>query len=200
MRPLPSVDVVAGEERHHREALHGQAEVAADHGREPVGLALDGHQRALDLLVVLELDLVELDQLDGEAGGAGDADHGVLVGREDLLHVAVGDEVAHRGAAVAGHDDAAGELERHDRRAVRRLEAGPGRQRTTGRQQPGASLEAPHGTTIVARRVRRGVVMAGDRRATMGTSSQTARSRRSSRPTSTPWSGSPARPGSRSSW
>ena len=61
------------------------AEVAADHRREPVRLALQGQQRALDLLVVLELDLEELDQLDGEAGRAGDADGGVVVGGEDLL-------------------------------------------------------------------------------------------------------------------
>ena len=77
--------VEAGEERHDRQALHGQAEVAADHRREPVGLALQREQRALDLLVVLELDLEELDQLDRDAGGPGDADGGVLVGAEHLL-------------------------------------------------------------------------------------------------------------------
>ena len=76
--------------------------------------------RALDLLVVLELDLEQPDHLDGEAGRAGDADGGVLVGREDLLDVALGDEVAHRGAPVAGHHHAAGEGRRDDRGAVRR--------------------------------------------------------------------------------
>ena len=40
---------------------------------EPVGLAVEGEQRALDLLVVLELDLEQPDQLDGDAGRAGDA-------------------------------------------------------------------------------------------------------------------------------
>jgi hypothetical protein len=37
----------------------------------------------------------------------GDADDAVVVGREDLLDVALRDDVAHRGAAVAGHDDTA---------------------------------------------------------------------------------------------
>jgi hypothetical protein len=55
--------------------LHGHAEVAADHRGQAVGLALEGQlDRALDLLVVLQLDLEELDQLDGEAGRPGDAD------------------------------------------------------------------------------------------------------------------------------
>ena len=49
----------------------------------------------------------------------GDADAGVLVGGEHLLDVALGDDVAHRGAPVAGHHDAAGEGGRDDRRAVR---------------------------------------------------------------------------------
>ena len=71
--PLAVVDVVAGEQRDDGEALHGQAEVVAQHGGEPVGLALHGQQRALDLLVVLELDLEELDQLDRQARAAGDA-------------------------------------------------------------------------------------------------------------------------------
>ena len=73
-----------------------------------LALALEGHQRALDLLVVLELDLEQPDELDGQSGGARDADEAVLVGREDLLHVAVGDEVAHGRATVAGHDHASG--------------------------------------------------------------------------------------------
>ena len=50
--------------------------------------------------------------------------HGVLVGREDLLDVALGDDVAHRGPPVAGHHDAAGEGRRDDRGAVRSQVAG----------------------------------------------------------------------------
>ena len=138
MRPVGRLEVEAGIHRHDRQALHRQPEVAPDHRGEAVGLALERHDGALDLLVVLELDLVEPDELDGDAGGAGDADDAVLVGREDLLHVAVGDDVAHGRAAVAGHDDAAVEEQRHDRRAVRRLDARPGRQAPAGRQQLGA--------------------------------------------------------------
>ena len=49
---------------------------------------------ALDLLVVLELELEQLDHLHGRAGRAGDGDAAVAVGREHLLHRAVADEVA----------------------------------------------------------------------------------------------------------
>ncbi len=112
-------EVEAGEQRHDGQALHRHAEVAADQRREPVGLAVHRERGALDLLVVLELGLEQPHHLDREPGGAGDADAGVLVGREDLLDVALGDDVAHRGAPVAGHHDAAGEGRGHDRGAVR---------------------------------------------------------------------------------
>ncbi|CAM5635315.1 hypothetical protein SCYAM73S_05744 [Streptomyces cyaneofuscatus] len=85
---LLAVDVVPREERHHGEALHGHGEVGADHGGEPVGLALQGELGALDLLEVLQLQLEQLDHLHGQSGGAGDAHRRVLVGREDLLDVA----------------------------------------------------------------------------------------------------------------
>src|SRR5207253_1599557 len=68
------VEVITSEERYDGEALHGHAEVAADHRGQAVGLALEAECRALELLVVLELDLEQADHLDGEAGGAGDAD------------------------------------------------------------------------------------------------------------------------------
>jgi hypothetical protein len=75
---------------------------------------------------VLELDLEQPHHLDGDAGTAGDADGGVLVGREDLLDVALGDDVAHRGAPVTGDDHAAGERRRDDGGAVRSEVAGVG--------------------------------------------------------------------------
>jgi len=100
-------EVETGEHRDHGQALHRHRKVRPDHGREPVGLALEREQGALDLLVVLELDLEQLHDLDGQAGGARDPDGGVLVGGEDLVHVAVGDQVAHGGAAVPRHDDPA---------------------------------------------------------------------------------------------
>ena len=76
-RRLRRVEVEAGEQRDDREALHGLAEVAADHRGEPVRLAVEGERGALDLLVVLEFDLVQPHDLDREAGGSGDADEGV---------------------------------------------------------------------------------------------------------------------------
>ena len=113
------VEVEAGEQRDDGQALHGGTEVPADHRGEAVRLAVEGHGEPLDLLVVLELDLVQPDHLDGDARGAGDPDDAVGVGRVHLLDVAGGDQVAHRGAAVAAHEDAALVGDRDDRRAVR---------------------------------------------------------------------------------
>ena len=56
--------VVAGEERHHREALHGRGQVAPHHLAEWLALPSRRARLALDLLVVLELDLEELHHLD----------------------------------------------------------------------------------------------------------------------------------------
>ena len=135
---LVGVEVEAGEQRDDGESLHREAEVGADQGGEPVGLAVHRERRALDLLVVLELGLEEPHHLDRETGGAGDADHGVLVGREDLLDVALGDDVAHRGAAITRHHDAAGERRGDDGGAVRREVAGvAGRYGAARRQQVG---------------------------------------------------------------
>jgi proteasome beta subunit len=75
----------------------------------------------------------------------------------------------------------------------------PARHRSLPRA--GAATElCPHGTTIVALTFEGGVVMAGDRRATMGNLIASATSRRSSRPTSTRWSASPAPPAWRWRW
>ena len=71
-----AVDVVTGEERHDHEALHRRGQVGPHELAELVGLALERQDLALDLLVVLELDLEELDQLDRRARGAGDGDAG----------------------------------------------------------------------------------------------------------------------------
>ena len=76
---------------------------------------------ALELLVVLQLDLEQADHLDGKASRAGDADAGVLIGREHLLDVALGDDVAHRGPSVTSHHDTGGVDDGNDRGAVRRL-------------------------------------------------------------------------------
>jgi hypothetical protein len=76
---------------------------------------------------VLELDLEQAHELDGDAGGPGDADAGVLVGGEHLLDRALGDDVAHRRPAVPGHHDAVGPRGRHDGGPVRGLDrAGSG--------------------------------------------------------------------------
>jgi hypothetical protein len=131
-------EVDAAEDRHDGEALHGGAEVAPDHRGEPVGLAVEGQHRALDLLVVLELHLEQADQLDADAGRAGDADQRVGVGGMHLLDVALGDEVAHGGPPVAGHDHAAVGHDRHDRGGVRGQPArGAGGQRPAAGQQIG---------------------------------------------------------------
>ena len=93
--------------------------VAADHLRQLVGLAFERQRVAAQLFVVLELGLEQPHHLDRDAGGAGDGDAGEPVGRKDLVHVAVGDVAAGRGAAVAGHEHTVGVAQRHDRGAVR---------------------------------------------------------------------------------
>ena len=80
--------------------------------------------RALDLLVVLELELEQPDHLHGRAGGPGDGHPAVPVGRVHLLHGAVGDRRAGGGPAVAGHHHAVGVADGRDRRAVARSRAG----------------------------------------------------------------------------
>ena len=87
---LAAAHVVAGEQRHDAEALHGGRQVVAHHLPELVGLALEAEDGALHLLVVLELELEELHHLDGRARGAGDGDAAEAVGREHLLHRACG--------------------------------------------------------------------------------------------------------------
>ena len=114
--------VEAGEQRNHGESLHGHGQVSADHRAEPVGLAFEAQQRSLNLFVVLEFHLEQPGDVEGDAGRAGDAQHGVLVRREDLLDVPAGDDVAHRGAPVPGHQHAAGVAERDDGGGVRHLQ------------------------------------------------------------------------------
>ena len=84
-----------------------------------LALPFEAERRALDLLVVLEFDLKELDHLDRDARGAGDANRGEFIALIDLVHVALSDDVAHRGAAIAGENHPGGVGDRDDRRAVR---------------------------------------------------------------------------------
>lgn len=129
------VQVVAREERDDGQALHRHAQVAPDHGGEAVGLALQREHGALDLLVVLQLQLEEPDHLHREPGGAGDADRAVLVGREDLLDVPLGDHIAHGGPPVTGDHHPAGEDRRDDGGPVRRVDGQPRREHTASGEQ-----------------------------------------------------------------
>ena len=133
-----AADVEAGEQGHHREALHGRRQVVAHHLPELVGLALEAERRALDLLVVLELELEQLDHLDGRARRAGDGDAGVLVGREHLLDRPVADEVARRGPAVAREHHTVEVADRHHGGAVGDAQLG-----TDGLGQRGAGHRRP---------------------------------------------------------
>ena len=115
-------------------------EVVADHRGQPVGLAVEREHGALDLLVVLELDLEQPHQLDADAGRARDADQRVRVGGVHLLDVAAGDQVAHGGPPVTGHHHAVGEGQRHDRGRVRSDVGGhAGRQRPAPGSSSGAA-------------------------------------------------------------
>ena len=77
--------------------------------RQLVGLALEAERRALDLLVVLELELEQLDHLHGRAGGAGDGD-AASSGRPGTTFSIVRwlIRLPRRGPPVAGHDHAVG--------------------------------------------------------------------------------------------
>jgi hypothetical protein len=133
--------VVAGEEGYDGQPLHRHPEVRPDQRREPVGLAVHGQRRALDLLVVLELGLEQPHHLHRETGRTGDPDRGILVGGEHLLDVALGDDVAHRGAPVPGHHHTAGERGGDDGGAVRGQVGGAAvGQRPACRQQLGGLL------------------------------------------------------------
>ncbi len=59
----PPGQVVAGEERHHRQTLHGHGQVLAHHLAELVGLPLEAEDHPFDLLVVLQLGLEQPDHL-----------------------------------------------------------------------------------------------------------------------------------------
>ena len=65
---------------------------------------------------------------------------------------------------------------------------------------PGAAIDAPHGTTIVTLTYAGGVVMAGDRRATMGNLIANRDMEKVFAPMSTAWSASRALPAWPSSW
>ena len=106
--PLATALVVAGEDRHDAEPCMAAGRLLRTIW--PSWLALPSRLSgvALDLLVVLELQLEELDHLDGRTGRAGDGDTAVAVGREHLLHRPVRDQVARGGPPVAGHHDAVG--------------------------------------------------------------------------------------------
>ena len=113
----PSVE--SGEEGDDDHALHRRREVAADHHRELVRLALEAQRGALDLLVVLQLQLEQSDHLHRRSGGSGDRHAAELIGLHDLLHRPVRDQVAGGGPPVARQHDAVRESERDARGPVR---------------------------------------------------------------------------------
>ena len=98
--------VPAGEQGHDAQALHGRRQVAADHLAELVGLALEAQGGALDLLVVLEVELEQPDHLHRRSRRACDRNTGMTIGREDLLHRVVADEVAGGCPPIARHHHA----------------------------------------------------------------------------------------------
>jgi hypothetical protein len=119
--------VEACKQRNDGQPLHGHGEVAADHRAEPVGFAVEAQQRAFNFFVVLQLDLEQPGKVYRDAGRPGDAENRVLVRGKDLLDVPAGDDVAHGGAAVTGHDDAACIRHGHNRGGVRHLQVRAGR-------------------------------------------------------------------------
>src|SRR5690606_5254503 len=94
VEPALVVDVVvAGEERNHHQTLHRHRQLAPDQAGQEGGLPVEGESASFQLLVVLQFHLEETHHLDGEAGRPGDRHRRVVVGGENLLDVAVGDQV-----------------------------------------------------------------------------------------------------------
>ena len=116
-------------------------QVGPHHLGQLVGLALQAEGLALDLFVVLELELEEPHHLHGRAGRPGDGDPAVGVGRVDLFQRAVGDRRPGGGPPVAGHDHAVAVAHGADRRAVGHLEAGAVRAYAPGRHSRGRTGE-----------------------------------------------------------
>ena len=83
---------------------------------------------------MLQLDRVQPGELDRDGGGAGDPGGRVIVGDVDLLHVAPGDHVGLRRAAIARDENTAGILQRDDRGAVRQRVARRGPDRADRQQ------------------------------------------------------------------
>src|SRR5215469_4189806 len=115
------VGVVAREDRHDDQPLHRAAEVGTYDAGQPIGLAFQRERPALDLLVMLELDLKQPDKVNAYPGHAGDPDTGVLVAAEDLLDIPLRNHAAGGRPPVADHHHAAVERGSDDRRAVRKL-------------------------------------------------------------------------------
>ena len=69
---LAAAQVVPREEGHDDQALHGARQVLAHHLGQLVRLALEAQRHALDLLVVLELELEEANHVEREARRACD--------------------------------------------------------------------------------------------------------------------------------
>ncbi len=140
------VGVITGEEGHHDKALHRAAQVGPDHPREPVGLALQGQDPALKLLVVLQLNLEQPDEIYPDAGHPRDPDAGELVAAEDLLDVPLRDHVPGRGAPIAGHHDATIEGSGNDRGAVAVARRSP--VITTPPSKEAATIVVPCGSSL----------------------------------------------------
>ena len=84
---------------------------------------------------MLQLHLEQSHKFDRDTRDTGNPDDRVLVGTEDLLDVALGDQVAHGGPAIAGHHNPTVEGRGNDRGAVRgqvRTQAAGPRQRFGG--------------------------------------------------------------------
>ncbi len=115
------VDVVAHQQGHRHQTLHGRREIAAHQSREPIGLTVEGQRHTFELFVMLQLDGVQPREFDGDGGGSSDTGRGVVVGDLHLVDIAVGDVVALSGAPVTGDQHSAAVRERHDGGAVRQI-------------------------------------------------------------------------------
>ena len=131
--PVAAAQVVAGEDRHDDHALHRRRQVATHHRRQLVGLALEAERRALDLLVVLELQLEQ--RIISIAGPAVPAMATPLWRSAWTTFSIVRCEIRlpDGGATIAGHDDAVVVAQRDARGGVRHAESSRTSAEPTGR-------------------------------------------------------------------
>jgi hypothetical protein len=99
--------IARGEDRDDRaDALQRHGQVVLDQLAERADLRVEAERLELAAAIILERGLERARHLERDGGRAGDGDDGVLVELDHLVGAIVHDDVARRGAAIAGDEHA----------------------------------------------------------------------------------------------